>query len=107
MPHLTRKEMEQAIKDGGSVLYNGQTLWKAEQLPSEADLAVGDPEAETAAANNIQQQIADLQKQIAKLAPTRTVKHDPLADTSGADDPRAEAKAKAKAEADAKAKASE
>lgn len=89
MPHLTRKEMEAAIAAGGTVLYNGQTLWQVAQLPSEADLAVGNPEAETAAANNLQQQIADLQAQIAKLTPAPTTKADPV-DTSAAEDPRTE-----------------
>lgn len=67
MPALTRNEMEAVITGGGSVIYNGQTISRLGDLPSAADLAKGDPEAEAAAANALQQQIADLQAQIAKL----------------------------------------
>lgn len=97
MPQLNRKEMEAVIASGGSVLYGGRTIAHASQLPSEADLAKGDPEAETAAANALQQQIADLQAQVAKLTPAPDSKADAKA--------KADADAKAKADADAKAKA--
>lgn len=77
---LTRSEMEAAIAAGGSVLYQGRTIWQASQLPSVADLAVGDPAQETIAANAIQQQIADLQTQLDKLssAPTAPAASDSL-----------------------------
>lgn len=69
MPQLTRKEMEAVIASGGSVLWNGQTLWQAGQLPSAADLAAGDPAKEAAASADLHAQIAQLQADLAKLQP--------------------------------------
>jgi hypothetical protein len=68
MGQLTRAEMEQVIKDGGAVLHNGQTLWKLDHLPSEADLAAGDPEAEAIVQGALDTQIRHLQQQRDKLA---------------------------------------
>jgi len=68
MGTLTRAEMEQVIANGGSVLHQGTLISSVDRLPSAADLAKGDPEAETAAANAMQQQIDALQEQIAKLS---------------------------------------
>lgn len=64
---LTREQMEQAIARGGSVLHQGRIISRVQDLPSAAELAEGDPERESATANSLQQQIADLQAQLAKL----------------------------------------
>jgi predicted HD phosphohydrolase len=67
--------MEQAIREGGSVLYGGRIITRAEHLPSAAELAQGDPAAEAAAQADLQAQIADLQAQVAKLqAPAEELK---------------------------------
>jgi predicted flap endonuclease-1-like 5' DNA nuclease len=68
MAILTRPEMEQVIANGGSVLHSGRLLTRVEHLPTAADLAKGDPAAETVAANALKPQIADLQAQLNKLA---------------------------------------
>lgn len=67
MGTLTRQDMEAVIKGGGSVLYKGQTLWQLSQLPTDADLAEGDPAAESAAAAALDQQIAHLTAQRDRL----------------------------------------
>lgn len=67
MATLTRAEMEQVILNGGSVLHGGVLISRVEKLPSAAELAKGDPEAESAASNALQQQIADLQAQVDRL----------------------------------------
>lgn len=64
---LSRSEMEQAINAGGSVLYGGRLYTRIADLPNDAQLAAGDPEKETAAANAMQQQIATLQAQYEQL----------------------------------------
>ena len=85
MATLTRSEMEQVLLNGGSVLHGGVLISRVEQLPGAIDLAKGDPEAETAAANAIQQQIAELQAQVDRLT------------APAAPDPAAEKTAKKKA----------
>lgn len=69
MATLTRDEMRKVIQEGGSVLWQGHTLTRLEQLPSEAQLAQGDPEKEHAATESLQTQIAQLQAQLAQLQP--------------------------------------
>lgn len=63
----TRTEMEQIIQSGGSVVYHGRILSSLHDLPSDAELAAGNPERETIAVTTLQQQIADLQAQLAQL----------------------------------------
>lgn len=98
MAHLTRKEMEAAIAAGGSVLYNGQTLWQAGQLPSDADLAT-DEDSKAAAAGDLQAQIAKLSADLAKLSPTDRPQllHAEDAFETKAHDPQVEKHAKKKA----------
>jgi len=70
---MKRSEMEQIIVQGGSVLYQGRTISRVQDLPSEADLAVGDPAQEAAATAALQAQMADLQAQIDRLSqPAKT-----------------------------------
>jgi hypothetical protein len=64
---LTRAEMEAAIKAGGSVLHRGAIYHQIGQLPSEAELAEGDPEQEAAVAAALDAQIAALQTQRDRL----------------------------------------
>jgi hypothetical protein len=66
---LTREQMETVIRRGGSVLHNGQTITRVQDLPSLAELAQGDPAAEAEALKALQQQMAEVQSQIAKLQP--------------------------------------
>ena len=74
---LTRDEMEAVIKQGGSVLHKGRTISRVQDLPSLADLAQGDPVAEVQVLATLQQQMADLQAQIATLQPTPADDGDP------------------------------
>lgn len=69
MATLTRDEMEAVIKGGGSVLWQGHTLSRIQDLPSAADLAAGDPAKEAQATADLQAQITALQAQLAQLAP--------------------------------------
>lgn len=71
---LTRQQMEQAIKNGGSVLYGGRLITRTEHLPSDADLAEGNPEQEAAAAAALEAQIAALQAQRDRLGRARPVR---------------------------------
>lgn len=64
---LSRREMEHVIRSGGSVLHAGTLYSRVEALPSEADLAKGDPAQEQAAAANLEAQIADLRAQLDRL----------------------------------------
>lgn len=64
---LTRAHMEEAIRAGGSVLHDGEIIAKVEDLPDEADLAAGDAEREAAVAAALDEQIARLAAQRARL----------------------------------------
>lgn len=64
---LTRSEMEQTIIQRGSVLYRGRIISRIQDLPSDADLAAGDPAQEAAAAAALDAQIAALQAQRARI----------------------------------------
>jgi hypothetical protein len=67
MATLSRDQMEAVIANGGSILYGGRLITRVEHLPSEADLAAGNPDAEAKAAERLQQQMDALQKQMARL----------------------------------------
>jgi hypothetical protein len=71
---LTRSQMEQVIKDGGSVLHGGRIITRMEHLPTDADLAVGNPEQEAAVAAALEAQIAALQARHDRLMQSRTVR---------------------------------
>jgi len=74
MATLRRQEMEQVINSGGSVLHNGTVHTDVRTLPDEADLAQGDEVRTNAARDAIDQQLAALTAQRAKLdaAPSDT-----------------------------------
>lgn len=65
--NLTRAGMEQVIREGGSVLHNGRVIGRVEALPSDADLAVGDEQATTAALDGLRAQREQLDAQERKL----------------------------------------
>jgi hypothetical protein len=54
---LSRTQMEAAIAEGGSVLHKGQVISHKDHLPSDADLAAGDPERERDVIHAMRQQI--------------------------------------------------
>jgi hypothetical protein len=60
---LTRQEMEDIIRQGGSVIVDGRSYATVESLPSEAQLAEGDEAKEKALINHYEQQMAQLAKQ--------------------------------------------
>lgn len=74
MAALTRAEMEATLAAGGSVLYGGRLIARVEHLPSEAELAQGNPDAEAVVAEKIQAQIGKLQEQMAKLQEQQTAR---------------------------------
>lgn len=71
---LTRAGMEHVIRSGGSVVHEGKVYSKMEHLPSEADLAKGDADAEAAALENINRQRAQLDAQEAQLKASKPSK---------------------------------
>lgn len=64
MATISRSEMQAAIAAGGVVLHNGVLYNDPLDLPTEAELAKGDPAREKKAQDDIQAQIAALQAQI-------------------------------------------
>lgn len=51
---LTREQMARVItEDKGSVVYNGRIIRRISEIPSEAELAVGNPVEEKKAESNI------------------------------------------------------
>lgn len=64
MATISRAEMQAAIAAGGVVLHNGRIYNDPLDLPTEAELAKGDPAREKKAQDDIQAQIAALQAQI-------------------------------------------
>lgn len=60
---MTRAHMERVLAEGGSILHKGMHLTHIGQLPSEADLAVGNAEATAAALAGIAKQRAALDAQ--------------------------------------------
>lgn len=69
MPRMTRDEMAQVIRDGGCVELAGRMILTEAALPTEADLAVGDPAQEATALAALQTQMIALQAQMTKLTP--------------------------------------
>lgn len=64
---LTRAGMEHVIRSGGSVLHEGRTLTRVEELPSEAALAAGDEDATRTALDNLQRRREALEREEALL----------------------------------------
>lgn len=64
---LTRDEMAAIIKGHGSVLYAGRIISREQDLPSEADLAAGNPDRAAAVAADLQAQIDRLSADLERL----------------------------------------
>jgi hypothetical protein len=69
---LTRHGMEEAIRNGGSVIHNGVVVSRLDQLPSEAELAQGDTAAENAALSSLDDRQAALDRERALITSRRT-----------------------------------
>ena len=83
---MTRKEMQEILEAGGSVLHGRQIITDPAHLPSAADLAKGDPAAEATATADLKAQLAEVQRQLAELkpaAPTAPSGNAPPADKDG------------------------
>lgn len=68
--NLTRQEMIDAIKAGGSVFVRGTLYTTVESVPSDADLAGDDPAKKAAAADALRAQIKASEDALAKLEGT-------------------------------------
>jgi hypothetical protein len=64
---LTRAGMEHAIRNKGSVLHNGAVHTTFDTLPTNADLAKGDPDMEDHARAELLQARAAIDAQLAKI----------------------------------------
>lgn len=105
-PHqLTRAEMEAVIAGGGSVMYRGQTINQVGLLPTQAELAKGDPEQEKVVTSELQAQVEALQKQIDELKSGAGASAQTGGETETPESKAAAKKAKQQAEAKAKADA--
>jgi hypothetical protein len=58
---LSRKDMEDLIKSGQSIIHDGQMITRVEDLPTDVDLALGDPAKEDATEAEINRQIKALE----------------------------------------------
>jgi hypothetical protein len=65
---LTRAGMEQALREGGSVMIGEVIVERVEDLPDEADLVKHDEVQRARVAASLDDQIAELQRQKAKLS---------------------------------------
>lgn len=65
---LTRQEMARIIReDHGSVCYKGRIIKDISQIPSEAELSVGNPELAKDAEKNILAKMEELKAELALL----------------------------------------
>lgn len=62
-----RAHMKEAIAEGGSVYHRGRIITSHEHLPTEADLAKGDPARAAAVRRELERRKAELDEQIASL----------------------------------------
>ena len=68
MATLSRKEMEQVLRQGGTILHDGKIIGNINALPTEADLAGTDTEAIKVAEENIDNDIKRLLAEKQKIA---------------------------------------
>ncbi len=66
---LTHEQMIATVRRGEGVMHNGRVITKEAELPTPAELAQGDPAAEANTLAALQQQMTDLQAQMALLQP--------------------------------------
>lgn len=64
---LTLEGAREVIAEGGSVMMQGKTITKVEDLPSEAQLAKGNRAAMRVARANLKREIARRQEELAEL----------------------------------------
>lgn len=64
---LTREKAVQAIREGGSVLIGNTSYTRVEDLPGEAEFAVGNPDLAEQAKKSLQFQMAEIQRQLQLL----------------------------------------
>ena len=64
---LTRAQMEEAVKRGGSVIYQGRHILDVADLPSEAELAAGDAAREQQARDNLLEQKRLIEAQLVRM----------------------------------------
>jgi len=67
MSSLSRADMEQIIREGGSVRHKGKVITRVQDLPTEADLSEGSPDRMAAALADIDAKIAELEAQKLRL----------------------------------------
>jgi hypothetical protein len=64
----TRAQLEGFLRSGHSVLVNGRHVERVEDLPSESELAVGDAERARAAREAVENQVANLTREMRRLS---------------------------------------
>lgn len=99
---LSRSEMEAVISGGGSVLHGGRIITRVQDLPSEAELAQGNPDATQAAQARLEAEVARLQEQLARLQ-----QQPPAAPSGGEPPPAPKGKKAAEAKDGGESKAEE
>lgn len=77
MPALTRKEMEEVIKRGESVVYEGRICETLADLPHSAEANKDNPEQLKADLAESESKVANLEKDIAKLKAALTAAEAP------------------------------
>jgi hypothetical protein len=82
-----REEMLKILRDGGTTMHKGQHIRSVADIPSDAELAKGDPEAAKQAEAILRARLEDAQKQLALLS-----------ENSKSEEPKEEAKEAPKAE---------
>lgn len=97
-----REKYAKSINAGRAVIIKGKHYNRIVDLPSEADLSVGDPKKEAATAEQLKKDIEKLHSELAKVEKEKAAEK---ADAKAAakEEPKADAKAeKAEAKSDAK-----
>lgn len=66
---LTRPQIIEVLREGGSVIWNGALITNASNVPSEAELALASNEKDsiTEAKSNLELELARLQVELAKV----------------------------------------
>lgn len=104
---ITRAGAEAAIRDGGSVLYKGTLRKTLADLPTETELAVGDPEATKKALDGLAAQRKALDEQEQKLLAANANNERVIKEAEAAEKTRKANEAKAQKEGAAPQRAAE
>jgi hypothetical protein len=109
MSKISRQRMEAIIRGGGSVMFEGKIITDVGQLPTEAQLAIGDTNREQAVVAQLLLQKAELERQLAQLQGNQQAPvNEAPANTEGGENkpaPSAPAETKPEAKPDAKPEA--